>query len=162
MKKEKKKKHAENTLPSPPKETRRYWGQTPLGTVTSRIWSGKFSNKSTVAFSLSLPEMDLENFHETRDFLEQLRDCFLLFLSQKSQIEKDGVTFGGLSFHWEKDGLFLSFCYGPFSEREFFPFARLTLSPTGALVKIDSGKQKAPRAKRPRGNRSTILSRPSW
>ena len=161
MKKMKSQDKQAKTLTPLPKETRRYWGQSPLGEVYSRIWNGKFSAKSTVAFSLALPEIDLPDFEETRNFLEKLRDEIVIFLSHKSQSEEDGVTFGGLSFQWEAHEILLSFCYGPFSQRIPHPIARLTLSNSGSLLKMISPKQKSPRAKHPRGTKSTTLSHPS-
>lgn len=123
----------------------------PLPPLDSREKRGKFADKSTVAYRLTLPVLP-----DSREdvFFSRLGDAFLSFLEKESKKERDEVFFGGITFSAEQDSLLLLFAFCPFSLREFQPFARLTFDDNGQLQDVLPSVRK----KRPRGSRPTPAS----
>lgn len=110
-----------------------------------RTVSGKWSAKSTVAWSISLPVM---THPEDDAWLLRLRDAFLRFLLAEAEKERDEVWFGGME--WEKTAteLILKTAYCPFSKREYRKRAVITCNDQGAVSRIRffpqaSGKKKS-------------------
>ncbi len=98
-----------------------------------KTWSGKWQDKSTVAYRVTLPSIEET---DTMQYLESLRDAFLLFLKKAAATQRNEVWFGGLSVSVHENTLTLSTAFCPFSERAFVPRAKLFLDENGAIQGI--------------------------
>ena len=127
-----------NDHPSPPSLSQgslHAWGKSPGGEVSYWEWTGKITDRKTVCYRIRLPHFSLPDFPPTWDFFVQLRDAFLLYLQEESKQEGE-LRFGGMDFFFSENRLILSYAFCPFGRRSFFPVLRLTLSPDGALQRI--------------------------
>lgn len=102
---------------------------------SSRI-NGKIEGISPVVYSFSLPRMKGEDFQESADFLEKIKDGFLHFLEKESKKKREGVYLGTLSFSVKGNLVTLFSSFSPFEEKEEKEVAGLLFSETGKLLAV--------------------------
>ncbi len=134
-----KRKKEKKVLPPLLGETLSYYGESPMGKVYRRRFTGKFFHKATVVYSLSLPFLEGKNFEELKAFSEETARNFLAFLEEESKKEGEG-KFGGLRFSLEENAFHISAAFCSIKERNFFPAATLYFSPDGKLLRVKKEK----------------------
>ena len=107
----------------------------PLPFTEKRI-SGVEKGESHIAYAFSLPYMETEAFSETQAYLDELAEKYLSFLKKKSTEPCEKVRFGGLAFETRGQSVTLLAALSPFSERSFFPIAKLSFEKNGKLLAI--------------------------
>lgn len=98
--------------------------------------SGVLKDQSHVAYSLEQPELPEDP--ETEKYLRELAQHYQSFLEKESHTHCDFVRFGGIRYQREESTLVLLAALCPFSDRSFFPVARLSFDEKGRLCEIQS------------------------
>ena len=101
--------------------------------------SGVIKDQSHVAYSFELPTLPEDP--ETEEYLQELAQRYRSFLEHESRSPCDFVRFGGIRFQREENTLILLAALCPFSERSFFPVARLFFDENGRLCRVQKEKR---------------------
>ena len=102
--------------------------------VTYQKESGSFFEKSRVTYLFSLPV-----FHEPcpmKDLTEKIKEAFLSFLLTESKNAWEETRFGGLRFEKKADGFLILSAFSPFTQRRYFPCAKLLCDDKGNLLDV--------------------------